>query len=69
MHRLFSLLVMLVMLVLAQGCDIPYKDEYDKAMKAKREAERIAAEMKKQAVEAKGELEKERNSLMDIYTK
>ncbi|MGB7329242.1 MAG: hypothetical protein WBD31_30455 [Rubripirellula sp.] len=54
------------MLLIAPGC-MPYQDEYEQAMEAKEEAERMYEEAKVEAETAKGALEAEQQSVQRIY--
>ena len=65
---MFSRGLFVVFLAFAIGCGIPYKDEYDAAMRAKEEADRIAAEALAAAEQAKNALTEEQNALKRLYT-
>jgi hypothetical protein len=49
------------------GCDIPYKEEYDRAMELKAQAEQKAAEAQAAAEEAKNALTAEQNAINRLY--
>lgn len=59
--------VVLLLCCFVSGCDIPYKDEYDKAMEAKAAAEKIAAEAQAAAEEARNALTAEQKAMERLY--
>jgi hypothetical protein len=65
MNRLHSLFAVLI---LALGCDIPYKAEYDQAMELKAQAEIKAAEAEAAAEKAKNALTAEQNAINRLYS-
>ena len=62
---MIRIIVTCVVFLAVAGCDVPYKAEYDEAMKLKEQAEKIAAEAQVAAQQAQAAADQATSALTD----